>query len=284
VRLSGLVSVLSVSACGQKGPPLAPIVLLPSPVTAVTVKRVENDVVLQFTVPTANTDGSGPADLRRVEVYAHTGPLPAPVDFVKYGTLVASVDIKAPPEPSEPGAEGATDAAGATGAKPESPTDTRSVKVEPQMIEQGWTTSVRETLKPEHREIGPMPPTRPIAATETPVVVERLETPGTVNFELPPQRYYTIVPVSESRNRRGTFAGPIQVALIEPLTPPEKVDLTYTADAVSLTWPGQPEDIAPIAPVAPVAPIAPIAPSAPPLPELERFLDAIHTYRRQKAV
>ena len=73
-------------ACGQKGPPLAPIVFLPRPVTEVVVKRIENDIVLQFTVPTLNTDGSGPADLRRIEVYAHTGPLPSPTDFLKYGT------------------------------------------------------------------------------------------------------------------------------------------------------------------------------------------------------
>jgi tetratricopeptide (TPR) repeat protein len=48
--------------------------------------------------------------------------------------------------------------------------------------------------------------------------------------------------------------------------------------------------IAPNAPNAPIAPIAPIAPDAPDaqdppaLPELERFLDAIHTYRGKKAV
>ena len=74
---------------------------LPRPVSEVAVKRVENDVVVQFTVPTVNTDNSGPADLRRIEVYAHTGPLPAPADFIKYGTLVASVDIKQPPTPEE---------------------------------------------------------------------------------------------------------------------------------------------------------------------------------------
>ena len=76
-----------------------------------------------------------------------------------------------------------------------------------------------------------------------PVVVEKIETPGTVNFDWPPQRFYTIVGVSESRNRRGPFAGPIAVTLLEPLSPPEKLDLAYTADAVSLTWPGQPEDV-----------------------------------------
>ena len=100
-RLFVLSSVLLATACGQKGPPLAPIVYLPRPVGEVAVKRVENDVVVQFTVPTVNTDNSSPADLRRIEVYAHTGPLPAPADFIKYGTLVASVDIKQPPTPEE---------------------------------------------------------------------------------------------------------------------------------------------------------------------------------------
>ena len=111
-------------ACGQKGAPLAPIVLLPRPVSEVVVKRIENDIVLQFQVPTLNTDGSGPADLRKVEVYAHTGPLSKAEDFIKYGDLVASVEIKEPPKPVEPDEEqraegkeqGATGALGATGA------------------------------------------------------------------------------------------------------------------------------------------------------------------------
>ena len=96
-----VLGVLSTTACGRKGPPLAPIVFLPRPVADLAAKRVENDVVVQFTVPTLNTDGSGPADLRRVEVYAHTGPLPAPADFLKYGTLVSSIDIAEPPTPED---------------------------------------------------------------------------------------------------------------------------------------------------------------------------------------
>jgi hypothetical protein len=288
------------SACGQKGPPLAPIVYLPRPVSEVIAKRIENDIVLQFTVPTVNTDGSGPADLRRIEVYGHTGPLPAPADFLKYGTLVASIDIKQPPEPEEePGedeeqAESNELAPVAPEQEAEAKTDlsaeAQRAKADAGMIEQGSKTTVRETLTEKHREIGPMPPTRPLPpppADEPVVVIEKIETPGTVNFELPPQRYYAIFPVSESRNRRGPVAGPIQVALIEPLSPPEKVDVAYTADAISLSWPAQPEDMvtgamgaagatgatgaavaalaptAPNAPVAPTAPVAPIAPIAP---------------------
>jgi len=38
------------------------------------------------------------------------------------------------------------------------------------------------------------------------------------------------------------------------------------------------------APVAPLAPSAPVAPEPVALPQLERFLDAIHTYRQRRAV
>ena len=225
-RLPGLLALVILSACGQKGPPLAPIVYLPRPVTEVVAKRVENEVVLQFTVPTVNTDGSGPADLGKIEVYAHTGPLPAPADFLKYGTLVASVEIKQPPEPQEKSdAAEATDAKSAAGTPP-------VTKVEPPieepsksgLVEQGSKTSVRETLTPKHLEIGPMPPARPLppADPKAPVVVvEKIETPGTVNFDLTPQRFYAIFPISESRNRRGPVFGPMPVMLIDPLSPPE---------------------------------------------------------------
>ena len=214
-------------ACGQKGPPLAPIVYLPRPVSEVVAKRIENDIVLQFTVPTVNTDGTGPADLRRIEVYAHTGPLPAPTDFLKYGTLVASIDIKQPPEPEdgreqraegrEQRAEGREQRAEPGAPTPDSEAAAKAEKEkelaaakreaeaaakaaadpEASLIEQGTKTTVRETLTAKHREIGPMPPTRPLPPppSDAPVVVmEKIETPGTVNFELPPQRYYAIFP------------------------------------------------------------------------------------------
>lgn len=268
-------------ACGQKGAPLAPIVLLPRQVSEVVVKRIENDIVLEFQVPTLNTDGSGPADLRKVEVYGHTGPLPKPEDYIKYGDLVASIDIKEPPEPVEPGDE-KEPAAPKQEAEAAAKAD---ADLQVGLIEQGRTTTIRETLTPKHREIGAMPPVRPPPPPDPDapvVVIEKIETPGTVNFDLPPQRYYVITGVSDSRNKRGPFAGPIQVALLDPLTPPEKIDITYTADALSLSWPGRPEDIpmtvpvglnpkvlglspdaaaaAPNAPVAPVAPLAPIEP------------------------
>ena len=246
-RLPGIL-ILSSIACGQKGPPLAPIVYLPRAVSEVAAKRVENEVVLQFTVPAANTDGSTPADLRRIDVYAHTGPLPSDADYLKYGTLIASIDVQQPKPPEQQKPEDQADDAPTTSAEKtprpaELPPDDDAQEG---MVEQGSKTSVREALTPKHMEIGEMPPTRalpPPDPKEPVVVVERIETPGTVNFELPPQRFYVLFPISDSRNRRGPVYGPMPVMLAEPLAPPQKLDVSYSAEAIRLTWPAQPEDI-----------------------------------------
>ena len=255
-------------SCGKKGPPLAPIVYLPSPVAALKAKRVEGDIVLEFKVPDVNTDGSSPADLARLEVYGHTDPLPAPADYLKFGTLVQSIEIKPPEEAGlsadlsavappdakaeatgavggsgavgaagAKGAVGAKGAAGAAGAKGASAV----------LVEQGATISVRETLTEKHMEAGPMPPSRVAPTAVAPLQSETLETAGTVNFPLPPFRYYTVVGVSTSRSRRGPYAGPIRVPLVSPLQAPGKLDVTYTADAISLSWPGDPDVITPSA-------------------------------------
>ncbi len=237
------------AACGRKGPPLAPIVYLPRPVPDLAAKRVEDEVVLRFTVPTLNTDGSGPADLRRIEVYAHTGPLPATTDFLKYGTLVSSIDIEPPPEPKE---EREAGEAGAEDAAPEQLTLTVEAREgRERLTPQGAVISVREALTEKHLEIGPMPPARPAPpAPPNAPVVERLETPETVNFELPPMRFYTVVGVSRSRGRRGPYAGPLRVPLAQPLNPPDQVDVSYTESSIALAWPRQPEDTPlPVAPV-----------------------------------
>ena len=209
IRLSRLLALACIAciACGQKGPPRAPIVYLPRAVTDVVAKRVENEVVLQFTVPTVNTDGSAPADLRRVEVYAHTGPLPAADDYLKYGTRIASIDIKQPPTPEQQEAQGeAATAAAETTPPPALGPDDDS---EAGLMEQGSKTSVREALTPAHMEIGAMPPTRPLPLPDPKapvVVVEKLETPGTVNFELRPQRSSQAESSPSSRSRKlGTF-------------------------------------------------------------------------------
>src|SRR5262247_1776574 len=85
-------------ACGKKGPPLPPIVRIPTSVDHISARRVGSDVFVTLTVPAANVDKSMPADIGRVEVYGYTGTLQPPKGrFLDVATHVATIDVL-PPE------------------------------------------------------------------------------------------------------------------------------------------------------------------------------------------
>jgi hypothetical protein len=89
-------------ACGQKGPPLPPLVLLPAP-PVVTADRRGTSVDVGFTVPNANDDGSRPANIARIDIFAINGAGAGMTDLelVRRGTRVASVPVKSPKDPNE---------------------------------------------------------------------------------------------------------------------------------------------------------------------------------------
>jgi hypothetical protein len=104
-----VVAALAVAAtvgCGKKGPPLPPLVRLPAP-PDVRANRRGSTVELAVVVPAANTDGSRPANISRVDIYALTGsPKVSDADLLKQGTRLASLPVKAPRNPddaAEPG-------------------------------------------------------------------------------------------------------------------------------------------------------------------------------------
>lgn len=102
--LLAAVAAASVSvACGKKGPPLPPLVLLPvAPGEFAAVRRGER-VEFTLRIPNANTDRSTPADLARVEIYAWTVPGPVSADeVVRRGTRVGSIAVNKPKDPDEP--------------------------------------------------------------------------------------------------------------------------------------------------------------------------------------
>ena len=67
-------------AAARKGPPLPPLVRMPAaPANFAAERRGEPRRCCSFTVPAANTDGTRPANIERVDVYALTSPAPRPV-------------------------------------------------------------------------------------------------------------------------------------------------------------------------------------------------------------
>ena len=214
----------SCAACGRKGPPLAPIVLLPTPVGEFAAKRAGENVVLRFKIPVANTDSSTPVDLDRVEIYAHTGPLPAATDFLKFGTLIATIKMKPPV------VEGAV-LDNAPAVETSAPAD---------VLEPGSAASVSEPITSALLEPGALPFAR--ATTTVTPVADIVETPGTVNLPQPIKRYYTVVPVSRSRNRRGTFSVPVALPLVTPPSPPEGLNVSYSEAAITVVWSAMPGD------------------------------------------
>src|SRR5947208_4386724 len=97
-----LLAAVLAAGCGKKGPPLPPLLKLPAPPPDLIAERRGSRVDLQFTVPGANTDGTRPANVERVEVYAFTGPTTVTDDqLLKHGTRVASLRTKTPRDPNQ---------------------------------------------------------------------------------------------------------------------------------------------------------------------------------------
>ena len=76
-RAAQMVVVLTAAgtltiACGKKGPPLAPLHLVPAAASEMSVRRVADRARLRFVLPSRNENGPGPLELVRVEIFAMT--------------------------------------------------------------------------------------------------------------------------------------------------------------------------------------------------------------------
>ena len=102
-------SFVALAACGKKGPPLAPIVRIPSAVAMIQAQRVGSDAFVTLTVPAKNIDGSMPVDISRIEVYGYTGlRAPSNARWVEVAQLVATIPVIPPPPPDTPPIDPAT--------------------------------------------------------------------------------------------------------------------------------------------------------------------------------
>jgi predicted small lipoprotein YifL len=213
---------LAAAGCGKKGPPLPPLVKLPAAPSGVTAARRATSVDITVTLPASNTDGTRPANVDRVDVYAITGPLGNATEdaLIKYGTKIGSVAVKAPRDPN-------------LTVDVDDP-DSDIEPPEGRGLDQGATTHVRDagtgvlwSAKPS------LPPPVPVksAAPAPPTPVGPLAGPPLT----PPMRQYFAVGFNK-RGRRGPLSRRSPIPLIDaPRTPPP-VAVTYDESTITIKW------------------------------------------------
>ena len=70
LRLQAVVLLLLLAAaCGKIGEPLPPLILIPRPIVDLTARQQGGEVILGWTVPHLNTDGSTATTLASIEIY-----------------------------------------------------------------------------------------------------------------------------------------------------------------------------------------------------------------------
>ena len=95
----------TLAGCGKKGPPLAPLRLVPAAVGELTARRSGDDVELHFSLPTVNVSGPEAIDLARVEIYAVTvaagAVTPPNRDLLTMLRVVGTIAVRPPPVEGE---------------------------------------------------------------------------------------------------------------------------------------------------------------------------------------
>jgi predicted small lipoprotein YifL len=232
---------ISLAGCGKKGPPLAPLQRLPARIEDLTLTRSNNEVQARFTLPTGNQDGTQPASLGAVELYAISGkpedpfgkPLTAP-EFLRYATLVSSIEVEPPPKEEEappPTLNPDGTPAPPPPPKPEPPPDPRPAQGEP--------VTLRETITPEVMKAWVHPRKRVVEKEEI------VEAPPGLPMWWPKEaedqfaRVYIVVGVN-AKGQRGGPSGRISVPLIDPPGAPGAPKLAYDAQAITIRWPAAP--------------------------------------------
>ena len=228
--LVSLFTTVLFCGCGKKGPPLAPLIRMPAPLTELAVRRLGNEVYVGFTLPTEDQDGTQPADLIRVDIYGMTTEPRLPPDrvlaleeFQEAATLVDSIDVGAPLL-STGSVSQVTDMSEETG-------DERT------KLPQGFAAALSETLTTEiEKPVDPWEDER-----EEPDEPEELEKAQVFVLVTPPsagrlQREYVVVSVT-SQGTEVEASDRIAVPLgIRPPMPPSAPTVVYTETEIAIAW------------------------------------------------
>jgi len=209
-------------ACGMRGPPRPPLVIVPTQVSDLSAERFGDEVFLRLTIPSANADRSEPADLDRVELYALTTqpdddqPRVGNEEWLEAATLVATFEVEPPVIDDE--------------------RETSDDKG--RHYRQGQEVTLIEVLTAETL----VPVELDDDDEEEPALEEDVEEedPPPTPFVSPPlpqlpRRTYVVQSVS-TRGRESRPSARVAVALGPSPDPPGTPTLTYTAESVQLSW------------------------------------------------
>jgi hypothetical protein len=209
-----LLASAAVVSCGKKGPPLAPLRLVPEAPAALTAARLGPDVHLRFTLPSKNAGGPGPVELDHVEIYAVSlapgAVTPPNREFLTAKYLVGTIDVKTPPPPGAPAED------------PGAP-DTRPGPGEVAAFVEPLT---RDMLNP------PPPEPPPAAAAADPAAPPAAAAAATPTY---PVRIYAVRGITRG-GRPGPPTTRATVPLVDPPAAPTSVAAAFTASAFVLSW------------------------------------------------
>jgi hypothetical protein len=247
---------MAAAACGKKGPPLAPLVLVPAQIAALAAERSADAVFVTLTVPTTNVGGDSPGDIAAVEVFAATADREPPIGEREPDppwTLVQRVPVRRPVPPVPPSPPGST--------APLLP----PLPLEPG-VEQGQPVTIREVLAPALLEAAaPLPAASAAAAPDAGAAAPALSLPVVAPAaDRAARRFYVARAVSR-RGRPGQWSGVRGVPTASPLGAPAAATPTYDAAAMTFTWTPPPgATVAPAPPAEGLLPSRPFGPTAPP--------------------
>ena len=210
-----IVSAIS-SACGQKGPPLPPLVLLPAP-PVVSAERRGPTIEVGFTVPNANDDGSRPANIARIDIFAVNDAATGLTDLelIRRGARVASFPVKSPKNPNDTAEAG----------------ESADIVAPPEGngLDQGAASTVIEQITASMLRPGPADDGR--SQRRTPPRAVPLLGPSEAGLV----RTYLGVGV-DRRGRLGKFSKRVTVPLALAPPPPSQPTITYNETTITVHW------------------------------------------------
>jgi hypothetical protein len=213
-----LPTILFAFACGKKGPPLPPLVKVPTAPIDFSAVRRGDQVDLQLKVPDTNTDRTRPANIERVDIYAITGASSMSDDeLLRSATRIAAVAVKAPRDPDE------TIDPGEPAEEMEPP--------EGEGLDQGAIARAEEAIGTIRSPEADPDPKNGESRLPAEVGVPLLGPAAT----RPVERTYFSVGVSKS-GRRGPISPRIVVPLVPPPLPPPPPTIAYDERTLTLTW------------------------------------------------